>query len=68
MRDFKTYRYIVSNPKLDFKQHFQSWKDIHETTGITRSSLNLILGGRTIPKFADYTVERCSIPKPDSDR
>ena len=21
MRDFKTYRYIVSNPKLDFKQH-----------------------------------------------
>jgi hypothetical protein len=67
MRNFSSYHYIVNNNKLGSKEYYMSWRDIQAGTGISRSSLNLMLNGKIIKKFSDYTVERCVRSKEELD-
>lgn len=63
MRYIASYRYSLINNLDNKKVLCSTWKDVYAKTGITRSSLNLLLNGKYIDKFKHWSVSRCNIKK-----
>jgi len=63
-REFKKFRYIVTNDDMPKFQAFcQNWQEVKEASGIPRSGLYLILKGMNPPKHAKWNIVRTSIDR-----
>lgn len=63
-RDFKNFRYIITNTDMpDFQVYCQNWQEVKEKCGIPRSALFLILNDRTPRKHIKWQISRTKVEK-----
>lgn len=63
-REFKKFRYIITNDDMPKFQAFcQSWQEVKEASGIPRSGLYLILKGEHPPKHIKWNIVRTTLER-----